>query len=424
MRGVAAVLLVVATAACSREPAAPAVSQGGTAQRAVRDEQVGGRISAADGVALFSKRVAEDPRDHVSSALLAEFLILRGRETGAPADYEAAEIAARQALALVPDDRRARLACAAALLGLHRFVEALGYCDEILAQDPRALDAVALAADAATDAGRYEVAAGLHDRLRGADGSAAVLARLARWEELHGRVAEALELATSAIRACRGEGAAAQERAWYEARHADLCFHAGHLEEAAAGFESALRRDPALRAGLLGLADVRSAQGRPGDAVDLATRACELAPDDVVARFALAAHLAEAGRVAESAETYDRAEEAAAVHPALYGRTLASRLADEGRDLPRALSLVDGTLVDRDDVEGHAVRAWVLHRMGRDDEARAAMTRALRLGTLEPEVLRHAAAICRAVGDEDGERVHIEALRGLGAWHLPADEPR
>src|SRR5207247_892337 len=49
----------------------------------------------------------------------------------------------------------------------------------------------------------------------------------------------------------------------------------------------------------------------------------------------------------------------------------------------------------RHDVYGYDLPAWALHKEGRHAAARAAMTQALALGTDDPLLLRHAAAIGR-----------------------------
>jgi len=58
---------------------------------------------------------------------------------------------------------------------------------------------------------------------------------------------------------------------------------------------------------------------------------------------------------------------------------------------------VRAELRTRRDVYGYDLMAWALHRLHRDGEARAAMTRALALGTDDPQLRAHAAAIAAAL---------------------------
>jgi hypothetical protein len=59
---------------------------------------------------------------------------------------------------------------------------------------------------------------------------------------------------------------------------------------------------------------------------------------------------------------------------------------------------VQDELRTRRDVYGFDLLAWALHKSHRDGEARAAMDRALSLGTVDPQLLRHSAAIDAALG--------------------------
>jgi len=56
---------------------------------------------------------------------------------------------------------------------------------------------------------------------------------------------------------------------------------------------------------------------------------------------------------------------------------------------------VNAELKTRRDVYGYDLQAWALHKDGRDPEARVAIRRALAWGTLDPQLVRHAAEIGR-----------------------------
>ena len=52
----------------------------------------------------------------------------------------------------------------------------------------------------------------------------------------------------------------------------------------------------------------------------------------------------------------------------------------------------------RKDVYAYDLLAWALHKQGRHQEASSAMQLALRMGTKDPQLVRHAEAIERALG--------------------------
>ena len=70
-------------------------------------------------------------------------------------------------------------------------------------------------------------------------------------------------------------------------------------------------------------------------------------------------------------------------------------LLDHDRRVPEVLAHIRRELETRHDVYGYDLLAWALHKEGRHAAARAAMTQALALGTDDPLLLRHAAAIGR-----------------------------
>src|SRR2546430_13336381 len=81
--------------------------------------------------------------------------------------------------------------------------------------------------------------------------------------------------------------------------------------------------------------------------------------------------------------------------PGQWHRAWSLFLLDHGRRVPEVLAHVTKELETRRDIYGYDLLAWALHKSGRDGAARIAMARALALGTDDPLLLRHAAAIGR-----------------------------
>jgi len=81
---------------------------------------------------------------------------------------------------------------------------------------------------------------------------------------------------------------------------------------------------------------------------------------------------------------------------------LAVVLADENRNLDRALQLAQGELATRKDVYTYDALSWVLYRDGRQKEAEDASVKAIALQTPEPMFYYHAGVIAITSG-------HVEA---------------
>ena len=100
---------------------------------------------------------------------------------------------------------------------------------------------------------------------------------------------------------------------------------------------------------------------------------------------------------APRAAEYDRAIDAGFVSkPGPFHRTLSLYLLDHGRNVPLVLAKAQEDMRARHDVYGYDVLAWALYHSGKIPEARLAMAQALRMGTNDPPLRRHAGEIGRS----------------------------
>jgi tetratricopeptide (TPR) repeat protein len=94
--------------------------------------------------------------------------------------------------------------------------------------------------------------------------------------------------------------------------------------------------------------------------------------------------------------------------------------ADHG-DPERALAFAEAAYREAPNVRAADARAWALHRLGRDEEARTWSDEALRLGSRDPLLCFHAGAIAAALGDDTAARDHLELAlstdAGFSATH-------
>jgi tetratricopeptide (TPR) repeat protein len=387
-----AVGIAGATTAVARTTAAArrvAATRDAAARAARRDQDV----------AFFSRRVARDPIGAADRARLAALYLQRARETADYNDYRRAERLARRSLALrVGHNENTYALLANALLAQHRFTEAYAAARAPDRRAPGVASHQALLAEIALELGRYDEARALFDSLWPARHELAVAPRLARWAELTGHVDLAQRLLAGALaEAEMRRDLPPEQLAWFHLRVGDLALRTGRLEDAELAFRAGLAVFPGDYRLLAGLARLEAARGGWRRVIEYGDSAVALVPDPATFGFVsdAYAHLGDSSAAAE----YAHAMEIAVLgQPGQWHRAWSLFLLDHDRRVPEVLRRVQDELRTRRDVYGFDLLAWALHKSHRDREARDAMDRALSLGTVDPQLLQHSAAIDAALG--------------------------
>jgi tetratricopeptide (TPR) repeat protein len=352
---------------------------------------------------------------------LGQLELQRARLTGDVGSYARARRALEEAVQLTPDDPEPRSLLASVRFTMHDFVGAYELADQVFEADA-SLPALAVRGDAALELGRYDEAADDYGVVANAEpGAAASLIRLSRLAFLRGDSGRAAELAADADRAAANEGSFGATRSWYAAYRGRLELEAGSYREAAQHLRRAVEAAPDYHVALSGLASVRAAQGRLDDAIRLYERSVSLVPEPT-SLAALGDLYAAIGNDRSATDRYATVEAIATLQGAnrgLFDRQLALFRADQGGDLDEALEIATRGLETRRDIYGYDVLGWVLFRMGRLDEARAASDEAIAMGTPDARLWFHAGMISAAL-DED-ERARDELSRALSLH--PAFDP-
>ena len=350
-------------------------------------------------IAFFTGRVARDPIGAADRARLAALYLQRARETADYQDYRRAERLARRSLTLrVGHNENTYALLANALLAQHRFTEAHGAALALNRRAPGVASHQALLAEVALELGRYGEAHALFDSLWSARHELAVAPRLARWAELTGHVDLAQRLLAAALTEAElRRDLPPEQLAWFHLRVGDLALRTDRLEDAELAFRAGLAAFPGDYRLLAGLARLEAARGGWRRVIDYGDSAVALVPEP--ATFGVVsdayAHLGDSSAAAE----YARAMEIAVLgQPGQWHRAWSLYLLDHNRRVPEVLRRVQDELRTRRDVYGLDLLGWALHKSHRDREARAAMDRALSLGTVDPQLLQHSAAIDAALG--------------------------
>jgi tetratricopeptide (TPR) repeat protein len=195
----------------------------------------------------------------------------------------------------------------------------------------------------------------------------------------------------------------------------------GQLPAAEASYLEALNTFPDYYRALAGLAQVRAAQPRYPEAVDLYRKAIAIVPlPDYAA--ALGDVYTKLGRPQDAQKQYELVEYIGylnTLNKVLYNRELAYFYADHDRKLPEALDLARRELEVRQDIYAHDVLAWALYKNDRLQEARTAMMEALKLGTKDARLFFHTGMIHYRLEEHEKARDYLRrALATNPYFHI------
>ena len=408
--GVVGLVLVGALVLADRGAAAPAIPSVAAAPSAGETPPPSpGLIAARDANVEFWESRLQAGGGYETTLHLVDALIERARASGTLTDLARARAALDAVAADAPNDdaglplRRGRIAFA-----LHEFGVARDAAAAALALDPSDPAALALAADAALEMGDIEAADAAYARLADAGRRPPILSRLARRAWLGGDVEGAEALVDEAIRAASlAEGG--DELAFYHYQLGEMLRARNAFAEAEAEYRAALEAQPDHVPSSGGLALVLAATGGRDEAIRLlgAATARLPAPDLVAALGDLYELAGREGDAADQWALVERIAEIGQANGGVYDRQLVLFLADHDREPSRAVELARGELAIRADVYAYDALAWSLFKAGRLDEADAAATDALRLGTPDARIHYHAGLIAEALGRPDDARRHL-----------------
>ena len=369
-------------------------------------------------IAFYEKRLLEDPASALDLAQLSGLYLQRAREAGDYEDFRRAEDAARRSVTLrKARNGKAMLALASSLLAQHKFEEAHDAAREVVAFDPDVTSYRALLAEIQLELGRYDEARATFSALAPNRRELAIAPRFARWEELQGHNATALQILLAARTDASRRGDLPREQiAWFYLRVADFYLRNGRLDDAGAELRAGLAVEPTdFR---LGAALARLAAAR-GDWKEVVEQGLAIGDRADIATLSL---LGDAYRALDQPENakryYDAANQAGIENAEPFNRQWTQFRLDHDRAIAETLALLEKEITIRQDVYGYDQLAWGYYRAGRFEQARQSMRSALRLGTEDAQLFFHAGMIERALGRADASRISFKkALRLNHAFH-------
>lgn len=377
---------------------------------------------------LYQRMLHRRPDDAGLYARLGDAYVQKARESGDVSYFDRAEQAFRKALQIDPRSSDAARHLAFVLYSRHDFDGAAREAQNAIALDPADVHAYGVLGDAYLEIGRYDQARQAYQTMMERHGDLYAYSRRAGLKTMTGDTDGAMEDLKRAIDDGRANRRPRESLAWAQWQLGQDYFAIGNLAGAEAQYREALQTFPNYYRASAGLAQVRAAQGKYEEAIGLYQKAVGVAPmPEYVA--ALGDVYAKIGRHDEAGKQYALVEYIGrlnALNQILYNRELASFYADHDIKLTESLDLAKKELEVRRDIYAYDLLAWALCKNGKPQEAMAAMTEALKLGTRDARLFFHAGMIHERLGEPERAKDYLRrALATNPHFHvLQADVAR
>lgn len=373
-------------------------------------ERARAETTPADRAILAAERsLQRNPNDATAYYRLGDAYIQKARETGDVAYFGRARGALQKSLALAPKHSGATRHLAYVLYSVHEFTAAATLAARAIELDPTDGHAYGILGDAHLEVGNDEQAEAAYRRMLERETDLHAWGRLAGLTSVRGDPVSAIEMLTRAVDDGKANRRPRESVAWAQWQLGAEHFAIGDLKAAEARYLDSLATYPNYHRALAGLAQVRAAQRRSAEAVDLYEKALAIIPLPDYAAALGDLHLT-MGHPDAAARQYDLVEYIGRLNTLnriLYNRELAYFYADHDRQLGRALELARKELEVRRDVYAYDVLAWTLYKNGELAGARTAIGEALKRGTWDARLFFHAGMIHLGLGEIDTAKAYL-----------------
>ena len=368
-------------------------------------------LSTDEKITTYQKWVASDSFSASNRLLLASAYIQKTRET---TDFSYLDRASKIVNTILESKATYEAQRLRNLIELsrHEFSKVAEHAREMTVAAPNDPQNWGTLGDALMELGQYEKALPAFQKMNSLRANLFSWNRLAYYRFVTGDSDGALAIMNDAVRA----GAPNPEnKAWCLSELGAMHFKLGHLDQAEASYREAIAAFDTLHAAHAGLGAILAARGDLEGAVAAYRRAKSITP---LVQYSGALHdLFEAQ--SKPRETHQEAaqidllmklEEASGQKA---NRTLALILANQERELSKALEIARADLEVRKDIYTWDALGWVLLKNGKLEEAAKASQEALKTGAKEPLLLYHSGMIARAQANNPLARAHLAAALAL-----------
>jgi len=354
-------------------------------------------------IAYYQALLQRNPRSAKAYFGLSDALIRKARETGDPSYFNRAEEALKKSLEIAPQNAGALRHLAYVFYSRHEFAPAAAYARKAVEMNPEDGGSYGVLGDALLEVGQYAEAQAAYNTMVELDESLYSYSRLAGLKSMRGENAGAIDDLERAIAIGKAAKQPSESIAWAEWQLGSDLFARGNLAKAEAYYKQSLETYPNYYRALAGIAQVRAAQKRYDDAIELYRKALAILPMPEYAA-ALGDVYSKTGQPEKAKQQYDLVEyigKLSKLNQALYNRELAYFYADHDIKLTEALDLAKRELDYRKDIYAYDLLAWSLYKNGKTEDARDAIEKALKLGTKDAKLFFHAGMIYRALGAKE-----------------------
>lgn len=351
-------------------------------------------------IAVLEMRLIANANDVNTILALAGALLDRTSASNNPQTLERARVLISKALTAAPGNPVGHTLNARQLMLAHRFSDALAAAAQAKTLGATDVATLSIEADALTELGRYEEAEAVIQILLDRHYGPAALSRAAHFRFLYGDLDGAIELAK---RSLASERLQPFEQAWLTLQVGELLLYAGDFEGARKA--TLVAEQVAAPAALALRARVSEAQGLRDEAVMLLRAAVQqqLRPEFITGLWRLTLQRGDLAAAAKLAAILDGMALLDEASGSMNRRIFASWFAEQDGLLDVAERLARAELAARPDIYSHDLLAWVLHRQGKNRAALPHAQRAIALGTPDPQLLAHAAAVFKALDNPKPE---------------------
>lgn len=362
--------------------------------------------SASDAeIATAQKIIEKMPNAPNGYSKLAVAYIIRARETGDFGLNANAQTALDRALEIDPQNYDAQKLKASLLLTFHRFAEALEAGKKLQETNPRDAFVYGVLTDANVELGNYKEAVEAVQKMVDTRPNMESYARVAHVRSLYGDSGGAIQALSLASRVADPQDKEAQS--WCLVFLSYEYLKVGRIPEAEKQIDMALKILPDYPLALAAKGQARAAAGDYENAVKFFTQAQTRVPTTEVV-IALGDVYTKTGNQEKAAEQYKLAEFIEQKFGNLDQRRLALLWADQDTKLDEALEIARRERAARKDIFTADILAWCLYKKGLFEEAKTAITEAMRLKTKDARFFYHAGMIEKGLGNKKAARDYLQ----------------
>lgn len=403
--------LIFSTSACLEQKASLLGEQPITAENPVNIVSANPQISKAQAV------IERSPNSASGYNQLAVAYIQLARETGDFSLNSKAVTAVNRALEVEPENSMSQKLQGSLLLTFHRFPEALDAGTKLQQKYPQDAFVYGVLTDANVELGNYEEAVKDVQQMVDLKPTMESYARVSHVRSLYGDTKGAIEAMDLAARIVHPLDKESQ--AWCRVFLGNEYFKAGKYKEAEAVYDIALKDFPEYHFALAGKGRARMAAGDYENAIKFMKQSQD--------RIPLTQTVIDLGDLYEKTGSTEKADEQYKLVEVIEQklglnndqRTLALFWGDHDLKLDEALEIAAREHATREDVYTADVYAWCLYKKGRFEEAKAAVTEAMRIKNKDARIFYHAGMIEKALGNKKEARQFLQtALQTNPAFDL------